>query len=268
MIKAYIITIKPTNSEKNIETKKNILERGFIPEFIEGIKGSELNTNEYFNYITKYYIKEKKIITPNEVACTLSHIKAMQRLIDSQNEYAIIFEDDVILNKLNSTVIKSACDLIKKKKFIIHLGGLEGLFHCVKNIHGTLVDSTLKLWEVAPIDYEKLVRAVGYVISKEAAIDYVQKINTNISLADDYAHLNELIKLDAVYFMNCISHPTLLKNSNIERERNFASKANSDLYWNKKIKERLVIFIKDLLDRNIERWNYKQVTKNMATIFK
>lgn len=42
--------------------------------------------------------KKYQCLVPEEIACTSSHLKAMRHLLSSEDEYALIIEDDVVLS--------------------------------------------------------------------------------------------------------------------------------------------------------------------------
>lgn len=265
-LSTYIITVKAPNSEKIESVKEALSSKGFACNIIQGINGSNLTSTQYFESILYYYSVNKKILTPNEVACSLSHIKALKTLVESKHDYAIIFEDDVIPNKINLDIIHHITSLIDKQKFIIHLGGLEGLEHCFKGIHGTLIDINTNLWEVAPVDFNKLVRAVGYIISKPAAIEFTNQIENNISLADDFQHLDNVIGLDAIYFINLVSHPTCLNESTIQNQRLAITKVTTESFWNMSFKSRLSLFTIDLINRIRKKIAYKKIISKYRKI--
>lgn len=67
--------------------------------FINAVDGSTLQND----ISSEYYDKEKAELTkrglvPNEIACSLSQLKILQKMVDENIEYAIIMEDDCIPN--------------------------------------------------------------------------------------------------------------------------------------------------------------------------
>lgn len=83
------------------ERRQSILAQGerlgLHIQFVEAIAGKDLppEVPEYDRKgRAKVYPKE---LTANEVACVLSHAKAMRAFLDSGAEYAVIMEDDALL---------------------------------------------------------------------------------------------------------------------------------------------------------------------------
>lgn len=69
---------------------------GIEVQFIDAVVGKELPADvPAYNKLgrAKIYTYD---LSPNEIACTLSHIKAMQTFLASGAEYAVIMEDDII----------------------------------------------------------------------------------------------------------------------------------------------------------------------------
>lgn len=96
-ITSYIINLETSTKRK--EYMEELLQPySFIePKFISAIDGRILSDEqlaEKFDYTSslKYYGRE---INKGEVGCTLSHRKCYQTLLDSREEYVLIFEDDI-----------------------------------------------------------------------------------------------------------------------------------------------------------------------------
>lgn len=72
---------------------------GIHLERIEAVKGSDLTAEDLKKYDSrrgkKYYTSE---LTPNECACTESHLKALRAFLESGADYGLILEDDFELS--------------------------------------------------------------------------------------------------------------------------------------------------------------------------
>jgi len=67
--------------------------------FIQAVDGRTLQNN----ISSEYYNKEKAIqvrkeLSPNEIACSLSHLKIFRKMVEENIPYAIVMEDDCIPN--------------------------------------------------------------------------------------------------------------------------------------------------------------------------
>jgi len=78
-------------------------------ERIPGVDGAALDEAEFRQYTreNRYY----KPLRRGEVGCYLSHNRALQRFLDSNAAYALILEDDAILDTDACTAISSALTL-------------------------------------------------------------------------------------------------------------------------------------------------------------
>ena len=90
------------NLPRRIDRKQQISQRLDLMKinnyaFVEAVDGSTLQNETS----SEYYNKEKAInikrnLLPNEIACSLSHLKIMQQMVNNNIKHAIIMEDDCI----------------------------------------------------------------------------------------------------------------------------------------------------------------------------
>ncbi len=126
--KIYVINLKrETKRRENIirELKKqNLLEF----EIIDAIDGEEIKKSDLDLLISK----NDKFINPintnmnaPEICCSLSHVKVYKKFVETNLDYALIFEDDaVFLNDFTENLQKFIIRNFKYKKQIISLGEL------------------------------------------------------------------------------------------------------------------------------------------------
>ncbi len=88
---------------------------------IEAIDGQKIDSNDYDSVLHK---KDMKI---NTIACFLSHLKSLKTFLESNKEYCVILEDDVIIQKDFNQKIKNIFQELKEKNQkqidLIFLGG-------------------------------------------------------------------------------------------------------------------------------------------------
>jgi GR25 family glycosyltransferase involved in LPS biosynthesis len=94
-IPIFIINLKRRLDRKiSVENKlKNLGITNY--EFIEAVDALELSKEDIK---TQYNKKEYKELTLPEIACALSHIKVYNKILQDNIKYAIVLEDDAILN--------------------------------------------------------------------------------------------------------------------------------------------------------------------------
>lgn len=96
-IRYYIINL-PTATDRHeiMQRQMEAVDGSF--QFITAISGQEVEQNNLPGYEekkTKRYYNYK--LVPNEVACVMSHRKALQQFLDDGVEYGVILEDDAQL---------------------------------------------------------------------------------------------------------------------------------------------------------------------------
>src|SRR5690554_7645668 len=86
--------------EQDTERREKLKER--FPEtynefiHINAVDGRILSAKEYYQKTLPYFISQNKVMSPAELGCTLSHIKALEAFLQTNEPYALILEDDVI----------------------------------------------------------------------------------------------------------------------------------------------------------------------------
>ncbi len=100
---------------------------GINPERIPGVDGTNITEEEY-EYITPPLDDPSKIdfprqLTKNEVGCFLAHKKCWQHLVDSQENWAMIMEDDILFSDrakpyiTNTDWIPPFCKIVQLSSF-------------------------------------------------------------------------------------------------------------------------------------------------------
>ena len=163
-LQVYVINLKQdTKRLKNISyelNKQNI--NNF--EVIEAVDAKKINKKDLDFSISK----NKKFINPintnmndQEVCCSLSHLKAYEKFINSKFDYALILEDDtVFIDKLTDNLIEFLIKNFIHEKQIIFLSELWEFFKKPVN----------KSYNFEIVNVTNAVYAHGYIINKKAAI--------------------------------------------------------------------------------------------------
>lgn len=111
-IEAYIIHLQRAKSRaKQVAELQQALP---IPsQVIDAVDGQKLTVDQRHSYAKNLYSPPYPFALRNaEIACFQSHIKAWQTLLDSDNDAALIIEDDV---KLDMAVFSKAFELAKSQ---------------------------------------------------------------------------------------------------------------------------------------------------------
>ncbi|GHU12825.1 hypothetical protein FACS189449_07210 [Alphaproteobacteria bacterium] len=93
----------------------NISALGIPYEVVSAIDGSKLSQEKIKSIVDiESYVKYFKMLPePGTIGCALSHEKALERFLESDNDFAVIFEDDVFFDPTQLSVIIK--DLMKKR---------------------------------------------------------------------------------------------------------------------------------------------------------
>lgn len=133
-IPIYFINLERAKDRKEL-IEETLGKHELSYERIDAIDGKKLNINE----LKKIYNFRK--ISINEVACTLSHIKAIRTAYEKGNDYALIFEDDCSFEYLVFKQ-KKIKDLIKlnDRWEIIQLSMI-----CTKEVFDVIINSNSEI---------------------------------------------------------------------------------------------------------------------------
>lgn len=106
---SYIVNL-PSAVERRKYIKEILKDESKLSlEWIEAFDARNLSSFDLMKFFDiekfqKHYLKNPR---PGEIGCTLSHQLCYKRLLNSTHKYAIIFEDDIILNaNLNELIPK------------------------------------------------------------------------------------------------------------------------------------------------------------------
>lgn len=231
----YYISLK-----KDIE-RRNKLKEQFPKYFkemihIPAIYGKDLNVNEYYERAMQHLNHTKRLISPGELGCLMSHEEALKTFFLSDNDYALMLEDDVIGTDSDLNKIEKILSKINHNCFI-HCGGMDGR-RSAEYIYGKECLDDKDLCKLAKFSYEHLWRACCYIVDKKTAVKLLDIYQSNTVVADEWNKI--LKKLNTQIFVtNILHHPIELKDSNLEYERLQKITKKNFFYYLKKMKNKL-----------------------------
>ena len=130
--KVYVINLKKeTKRRENIinELKKQNLIDFEIIEAINGEKIEKSNLDQLISKNNKFINPTNTHMNVPEICCALSHINVYKKFLQTDKEYALIFEDDaVFLDEFSKKLQKFVLKNFKYKKQIILLSELWQFF--------------------------------------------------------------------------------------------------------------------------------------------
>lgn len=258
-MKIYLISLEK-DIQRRIDLEKKFLKSYQSMHWIKAINGKELSAKDYFYYTQQYFNAHKKLITPSEVGCTLSHIQTLEVFLETDEEYCLILEDDVI-----------GCDddideidkLIKNRNLdgILLLRDQNG-FGFEKYILGKKINSHYRL---PFFSTHHVYGTCAYVVSRHAAQIILNSHKKKFGIADIWSSIIKRTFLNFYYYPLFI-HPEDLSSSHIEKERAifYIDEKN---FFKRIYKQGLFWKIYNRLRNDIYRWililkGYKQIHKD------
>lgn len=208
----FVISLKSDEArrEKLKERFKNYGEF----KLVEATDGRAMSAKEYYGYALPGLEAYGRLLSPSEVGCSLSHVRAYEEFLKSDASFALILEDDVIGDESG---VKKAFETAAKMDAGSALvcgaqDGLEGRF----SAFGKKLDEDF--WLVSKRSYGTIYRAAAYVLDRRAAEAILQTHKKALCVADFWQIL--LLKNGLkMYFSDIFAHPTDLADSNIQAER-------------------------------------------------
>jgi len=160
-------------------------------------------------------------LTQGEIACALSHLKALQAFLESGKKNCIVLEDDVEGDDAALTQALVLIENIPNDGFAL-LGGQQGLRNN-RFVYGAPIKlGGFTAWRITSLSYRFISRACCYGLTSNTAQLLVEKQRQALDRAD---HWHALLKpVRSVYFANLFSHPHDLRPSHLEGQRGVAQR--------------------------------------------
>lgn len=225
-MKVFVISIEEENSLRlNTFLCQSFFQNGNLEYTKVGVKGGELSAKEYFELAVK---GRDKPLTPGELGCTLSHLAALKRFLETSDEFALILEDDAILkNDLSYQMLSDGLNKIDlPKNLLLSIGGIQ-MKECRK-VRGKFCDFSLldkKVLKVVPDFYHRVNYTVSYIVDRKMAKTLLE-YHKPARRADDWSYLYDFDTSSNILMTYLVDHPVIDKGerdqglSIIESERN------------------------------------------------
>lgn len=196
----YVINLKEAiDRRKSIE--KQLKELGLDFTVFEAIKGSSLSIDELEKLVDMQEVqKYPDWLTPNMLGAALSHLGVYKSFLNTNLDWALILEDDVLLNK----DIKLLIDHIIENEniYINHLILFYGVIH-----EGSLELSRNEISRTGSYSFhEVLSTSVGgagaYIIHRSVAkklVDSINKIKVAPDTWDYFKTLGAFTQINCIY---------------------------------------------------------------------
>lgn len=211
-IPIYVISL-PSDVVRRENMKKQFPESYKYFEFIEAIDFRGREKNEINHLYKECKQNMKRPLTPTEVACSLSHQKAIDHFLRSGNEWCVILEDDILGKDSGMYKIKHTIQRNAGADFFL-FGGQDGMKNA-KYIFGTIEKDDI--WRLNKISLTFCTRACCYAISRQTAVHFHEISKNCTDRADIWER--KLKPLESIFFVDIIKHPSNLEQSHLEAQR-------------------------------------------------
>ncbi|MGI9915860.1 glycosyltransferase family 25 protein [Vibrio owensii] len=184
----------------------------------DAVNGKELTAIEYFNNMKciNSKLRGRKTLTPSELGCFMSHKKAIEEFLSSDNETLIVLEDDVsLLNKSIYKNLTTSTFEIKNSCDVFILGGQDGL----KSFNRVVLTGSGIYKSVFKPTIRFVYRTCSYMVNRKTAKEILSIMNETPFFADDWCLLLKKTNIQGLKFARWFSHPLDISNSTIESER-------------------------------------------------
>jgi len=241
------------NLDRDVDRWK-ILEKNFsnnLSEFtrISAFDKDNLSAQEYFNILKSDLVYAKRLMTPGEISCALSHKKAINAFIESDTEYGLIFEDDVIGGQNELKKVIKITDFATDDAVLV-LGCQDGL-SSKRKLFGKQISSNV--YDIPRTSIQYLHRATAYLLNKDSAQKIVNLYDSGLFLADDWVFICKKTGLKPL-FSPLFAHPVDLTDSRLDNDRFFAQKLMMPKNIIYRLFNYLRRYLKDILSLIIKRF--------------
>jgi GR25 family glycosyltransferase involved in LPS biosynthesis len=186
MFKAYVISLK--EPDKLITSLEN---KGVLARWVEAIDGKKINNKIIKKNTTLFY---SIFGSKNSIAIAMSHMKAWKTFLKTNQQYTIIFEDDVIIENDFAEKLSINLKNTPNDYDLLYLG----CFGCKKSPN--VLSTIFSFLGEGNVDYRDIndyinkpfiaVALHSYVISRQGAIKLLKLLEGKIYYYLDYCIQN------------------------------------------------------------------------------
>jgi glycosyl transferase family 25 len=178
-MKIFIINLEKSAARRKrmVQVMNDLkLEYTFI-EAVDGYALPEKILTEHVKVDHQFY----RSFTPGEVGCFMSHLSVYKRIVDEKLPYALVFEDDVKLSPRLPGLLKNIKSEIKQ-------GDVISLYTSIHEpcsfFKGNIIDKNY--FYIKPYPDERIIGAVAYIITQDAAQKLLENIYPMDTVIDDW----------------------------------------------------------------------------------
>lgn len=184
----FVISAKQA-TERRSKIIEHFKQWGIEPNFFQAIMGNQLSENQL-----KQLTQDEGLLTKGEIGCALSHLGVLRKLLDSQEKYVFVFEDDARLNQKFFTLLPNIKDFMEHEEEPAVLILYKVKAHTKRYFKFNETDAILRAMAGSA--------AHGYVINRKAA-ENILKVQTPLKFEIDAWAIYQKLNLLKIYCTNC-----------------------------------------------------------------
>lgn len=167
-VKVYLIGLREKEDRLKISYKR-LIEAGYNQEKIQISYGiyAKYNPEKIVIARNKWNFKNDEEITKPEEACAIAHLETYQKILESQDPFAIICEDDILFPNNWKEIYTQAYSLIPNDADIVYFGWGKNFF-----------DPPYSTNKFPYLKY-KPICCHCYLVTKKAASKIINEVNKN-----------------------------------------------------------------------------------------
>ncbi|MWN90077.1 hypothetical protein GQ597_05075 [Gilliamella sp. Pra-s65] len=246
-MKIFIINLERESAKKE-HIKKECEKLNLDFEIYNAVDGNALSEEFIQNAVYDY---PNNFLTKGEIGCALSHINVYKKIIQNNLPYALVLEDDAVLDEKLPDFLNSFKNKNDKK----------GIFLLTADFH-YLVNKKFNLDSFDIFEVTRAIRATGYIITNEAAKKLI-KFLYPIRYEADMFRIIKLctgVKLYATLPCLITTNDKNRSNSSIHTDRAQFIKQRSDyrkkLFKKDKKKRMIVLWFRKHFINRFEKTKY------------
>jgi glycosyl transferase, family 25 len=203
-MKIYVISLERA-TERRLSIKNQMAKLNLEYEIIDAVDGRTMNDQDIQKAVDENvynWYKTESWMPCGVIGCTLSHVKFFEKFLESNSDWAVIIEDDVILyNDFEKVINAIAKQNVENEVTLLfyQTAKVNEEIIILQNTRKDLVDS-YSLYQ--PKDMNKVGSTAGYIVSRKVAkkLLYKQKPMSCVSDWWGQYHKSECFeKLNLVY---------------------------------------------------------------------
>ncbi len=222
----YIISLDD-QTERRKELQKHGINANWILNYFSACDLRSKEKEEFKDKIDENatFNRYRRQLRSAEVGCALSHRKIYHSMIEKQQKYALILEDDILplsedyLNSINQIIQDLSIAFHSEKAFICHLGvPINQLIDSrIVLTWATLKPKKSKLKLLVPI-YSSVWNTHAYLINLKAAKNILSNEKKVCFVADDWQIRLKNKTLDYLFVTDCIFDQNKKFDSTVQTE--------------------------------------------------